>query len=131
MCCYVDFIHKNKTNNKDSKIIIPFPLARTHSKLALEHKAANIDDALVSLTLTLSKYLPDCYYRQLSGIDISCLFSYDRFSLISSDSANFVLYFSFGKLLPMILKLLIVTHWWFYFFGIVYKDVTFCLSDYG
>ena len=50
---YGDF--KNKTNNKDSKIIIPFPLARTHSKLALEHKAANIDDALVSLTLTLSK----------------------------------------------------------------------------
>ena len=61
MCCYGNFIYKGKMNKRNNTILInAVPMGKDLLKIGVrEPKVANIDDTLVYLTLTLSKYLPD------------------------------------------------------------------------
>ena len=66
-----------------------FPLERTCSKLGLERQSSKFrwysSWSNTNFEQIIARW---CYIKSFSGIDISCLFRGDRFSLISSDSAN-------------------------------------------
>ena len=93
MCCDGSFICKDKMNKRNSKILIDaVSIGKKLLEIGVrEPNAANIDDALVCLTPASNCQM--VFYKNVSGIFISSVFSEDCFSLTSSDSATFLLKF--------------------------------------
>ena len=128
MCCHGNLICKDKMNKRNNKILTDaVPIDKDLLKIGVwEPQVPNINDTSLSYTYFEQIIARWCYIKLFSGIDISCMFNDNRFSLISSDSAIFLLNFWFWKLLPMILKSLNATQGWL--LSCVYKDVTFWVS---
>ena len=61
MCCHGNFIYEGKKNKRNNKILTnAIPIGKELLKIGVrEPKVATIDDIVVYLTPTLSKYFAD------------------------------------------------------------------------
>ena len=95
MCCHGNLICKDKMNKRNNKILTDaVHIDKDLLKIGVrEPQVPNTNDTSLSYTNFEQIIARWCYIKSFSGIDISCMFNDDRFSLISSDSAIFLLNF--------------------------------------
>ena len=108
---------KRKSIKKTIRFLLMlFPLARTRTQSSKYRWYSSLPH--FNFEQIVGRW---CYIKSFSGIDISCVFSDDCFSLIICDSEIFLLSFWFWKLLPMTLKSLNATQGLLIFCDYLYR----------